>query len=264
MSTRHFGYLLPRGVTPSLLAVALASVFFCTNSGLAALMEYGDFDNIPPGTVTFTDVTESSGTDLLPLYDEPTASSNSLIFKPKGFTANATGGAADITDGQLNFGLEAEPGTAITAITLSESGDYTLAGSGTVATAVASGIFLKVTILEVDGDPIDPVVVNTSDSDDADLVNDAGIVVPWDFMLPSVDLLDALDDAGIGYTLGVTAANVVLNDTLLAFSESGTIAFIAKKEFIVDLEAVVPEPTTALLAVLAFSGLGLIAGRRRG
>ena len=39
---------------------------------------------------------------------------------------------------------------------------------------------------------------------------------------------------------------------------------IAKKQFIVDVEAVVPEPTTALLAVMAFSGLGLIAGRRRG
>jgi hypothetical protein len=245
-------------------ASAAVAALMCSSSTLAASINYGDFNDIAGGgLVTFTAVTESSGTDPVPLYNAPTTLVDSLDFNTTSFAAQATDGSVDITDGQLNFGLVAEPGKAFSAIDISEAGDYTLAGSGTAATSIAAGLVMFVTIQEVDGVALaSPVTVSTTVSDDADLANDAGIALPWDLSV-GIDLLGELDTAGIIYNLGVTKADVVLNNTLLAFSEQGTIAFIAKKEFALDVTTEVPEPTTAGLALLALASLGLAAPAER-
>jgi hypothetical protein len=242
---------------------ALALVVFCTNLGFAAPINYLDKSDIPPGSVTFTQVTESSGTDPVPLYTEPTAVANNLVFTPGGFSSSSAGGGGDVTDGQLNFGLEAESGTALTNVKISEGGNYTLVGSGTDVSFVYAGLFMQVTIFEVDGSLVSPIVVNVSEADDFNLVDHPGASKSWN-QIANIDLLQALDDANQDYSLGVTKANVVLNDTLVSISEAGSVALVTKDSFVVEMTAVVPEPTTALLAVLAFSSIGLIAGRRRG
>src|SRR5215213_11044438 len=83
------------------LALTLISI-----SAQAATINYGNFGPVPPG-VSFISVAESSGTDAVPLYGPPTSFSVGLDFDPANFVASATNGAADITDGQLNFTISA-------------------------------------------------------------------------------------------------------------------------------------------------------------
>src|SRR5690349_6889205 len=71
---------------------------------LAATINYGNFGPVPPG-VTFTNVSESSGTDPVPLYGPPTPFTTGLDFDPQNFVSSANGGTQDVTDGQLNFGI---------------------------------------------------------------------------------------------------------------------------------------------------------------
>ena len=238
---------------------ALACLAFSSSNVLANPINYGDLDDIPPGDVMYTQVTESSGTDPVPLYGAPTVTVNAMDFNPAGFTANAAGGGADITDGQMNFGLMSVPGRAMASINLSESGDFTLFGAGTAATSTGAGLFMQATITEVDGNAISPIVVSASTSKSWDLVANPGLSQGWD-LSASIDLEQALVDAGLNYSLGVTKADVFLNNTLLAISEPGTVAFIAKKDFVVDVPTV-PEPTTAVMAFMALAGLSLVVRR---
>src|SRR4029077_1924023 len=105
---------------------------------------------VPPG-VTFIGVTESSGTDPVPLYGPPTPFSVGLDFDPMNFVATATGGASDVTDGQLNLTIRGDSNgslgfIAINQLNLSEAGDYTLAGVGTPATSVFAGAIMRITV----------------------------------------------------------------------------------------------------------------------
>jgi len=254
---------------PSFLQCVAMAAFTCLAlycpSALAAPINYGDLDDIPPGDVIYTQVTESSGTDPVPLFGAPTVTVNMLDFNPAGFTANAAGGGADITDGQLNFGVVVPQGTfapptvAINSISLSEAGDFTLFGIGTAATSVAAGLFMQATITEVDGLAVAPIIVSTSASLSWDLLLNPGVSQGWN-LGASVDLEQAIVDAGLVFNLGVTKVDVFLNNTLLAISEPSTAAFIAKKDFVVDV-SIVPEPTAAALALMAFLGLGAVIRR---
>jgi len=212
----------------------------------AASINYGDFDDIPPGTVMFLGVTEGSGTDPVPLFGSPLVLGNMLDFDPSGFAASTGGGGADITDGQLNFQVMSIPGSSIDQITIDESGDFSLFGAGTAATQVAFGLFMQLTILEVDGALISPFDVIVSAEGSFDLVTNPGLSQPWDLSLMA-DLDQELIDEGIAFELGVTKADVVLDDTLIAISEAASAAFIAKKAFRI---AVVPEPATLILGLL--------------
>jgi hypothetical protein len=58
-----------------------------------------------------------------------------------------------------------------------------------------------------------------------------------------------------------TRVDIVIDNTLTAISEPGTIAFIAKKEFFVDHD-IVPEPSTLGLAFVALCGLGISTARK--
>ncbi len=61
-----------------------------------------------------------------------------------------------------------------------------------------------------------------------------------------------------------TKIDVVINDQLIALSEPLSAAFIAKKEFIIDVDPEIPEPSTLALAGAAFCGLGISRSRRGG
>ena len=64
------------------------------------------------------------------------------------------------------------------------------------------------------------------------------------------------------FALGVTKAEVVIDDSLFAISQPSSVAFIAKKNFVIDTStepfdpADIPEPTTMVLSLAALGGLG--------
>ena len=256
--------LMKRNYVLGLVTVCFA--LFAANS-FEAPINYGDFSDIPPGAVMYTDVTESSGTDPVPppLYGPPELEINTLDFDPVGFVATSSGGPLDIVDGQLNFGIEMAPGSGLSSLFLSEGGDYSFGGFDGAGTTVSAGAIIRVEIQEVDGAALTtPIVVTASSSFFTDMAATGGATpgpLPWglgvfvDFgpVLP----LDSL----------VTKAEVVINNQLITNSEEDSLAFIAKKEFELipggdlDPDDVIPEPTS--LALVTCCLVGLAARRRR-
>ena len=122
-----------RIATLALLAATLfgSTCLFDGTSADAASINYGTF-NVPSAGIMFQNVTESSGTDAVPMYGPPDPFVVGLDFDPANFVSTSSAGAADITDGQLNFtimGLANVNGAVgVTSVSLSEAGDYTLAG----------------------------------------------------------------------------------------------------------------------------------------
>ena len=81
--------------------------------------------------------------------------------------------------------------------------------------------------------------------------------------LALVDINQALVDEGVNFINGATKINVTVDNTLSANSINGTSAFIKKKDFDgITVTSNVPEPTAALLALLAAAGSSM-ANRRR-
>lgn len=251
-----------RFFSASAAALALAFMAVLSPVAQAASISYGNFGPVAPG-ISFLDVVESSGTDPVPLYGAPTTFVTGLDFNPTSFVAYATSGGADITDGQMNFTVAGNPTVAIKSIGLTEGGDYTLVGTGTAASQVVAGAIFIVKVTEIDGvavAPIDLTPVNASVA--YDLVANPGIVQPWSLGV-SIDVESQLTALNVPFTLGATKAEVVLNNSLVAISEPGSVAFIAKKDFVISVvPEVVPEPATIGMAGLALCGVGL-AGRRK-
>ncbi len=228
-------------------AAALFSLVLCTSS-------------VQAGLVTFDDIHQSTQTPGDPpnLYGAAnTAVPNKLIFaQPNSFAATAIGsGGVDVTDGFLSFSVAADPLTWATGLSITEGGSWSLIPpiAGNIVGVRGSGF---VTITEVDGLPV------------------AGPVLPIQFE-DTFDSSDTPPDSqnwSLNFAMGfappgggkVTGFDVALNNRLFALSEQG-FSFIDKKriEIMVRTE-MVPEPSTALLGFIAMSGLGLIAGRRRG
>jgi len=236
----------------------------------AAVINYGNFSGppLPPG-ISFQNVFESSGTDVVPLYGAPhkVGLPAGLDFDPTSFVAFSGGGGADITDGQLNFTVRGTvaPGgyAAINSISIFEGGDLSLSGTGTVAAQVQAGTIMQVKITEVDGNPIAPINVPVNSSIGRNLVANPGLVQPWSQTL-SLNLDAVLTSAGVPFTKGVTAADVVVDNQLNAVSEPLSTALIAKKDFVIsvdpEISGILPEPTSLAMAGLAMS---LLLGRRR-
>lgn len=236
----------------------------CATAGNAASINYGDFGPVAPG-VNFRGVTETSATDTVPLYGAPTAFSVGLDFNPIGFASFSTGGSSDITDGQLNFGVEGNPLVGISSISLFEAGDYTLAGSGTAATQDFAGVIMRITVTQIDGVNVAPITLAPSNSSVAfNLLANPGIVQPWSLGL-SLDVSGQLTAMGLHFAVGATKLDVVIDNQLISLSQPGSIAGIEKKDFRIDVGTnVVPEPsTTALFFSAGLAGLFLLRRARR-
>ncbi len=241
------------------LALAIYAVAPLANAGV---VNHGDYMG---SSVAYIDVTETSS-DPVPLYGAPITIGDTLAFfepgssNPSlGFSAQSAGGIGDITDGFLNLMVSAKPGYGISDITFSEGGDYTMAGLGAALAQVkAALIVFELSIVEVDGMPITPVVLSDAKSATFNLPGDPASDL-WS-LSSSFDLDAALAGAGESFTLGATKLVAKINNTLTALSQPGSVANIVKKNFDIDPETVIPEPTTLVLA--AFGLVGMLAKRR--
>jgi hypothetical protein len=247
--------------------------------GRAASINYGDF-TVPPG-VTFTQVTETSVTDPLPLFGPPSPYSApvppgpltfeaGMDFTPQSFASSSAGGGADTTLDELDFGVMQAlvpgppPLLAINAVSVQELGDYTLAGVGTAATQASAGLTIAVTVTHIDGVDVPDVAIPAFNASLLfDLLSNPGASQPWQ-LSGSVDIQGYLASQSIPFQVGATKVEVHVENLLEAQSEPASAALILKKEFIVAVDAeLVPEPATCLLGAFALGGLGLGVGRRR-
>ena len=257
----------PRVLSRRLLfAGAAVSACLFAGSAVSGTINHGDFSDIPPGSVMYLDVTESSSSVPLPpeRYGAPSIFGNNLDFDPSNFGAVAVGAlpGADLVEAQLNLDFMAVNGTGLNSLFISEGGDYTLAGSGTSGTNVNAGLFAQVDITHVDGVQLATAisVVGTAQFT-ADLAANPGLNQAWTNSL-LLDFGPALTNAGFDPSINfATKGDLVINNTLVAISESNpdTVAQITKKEFDIN-PGVVPEPTS--LALIA-TGILLACPRRR-
>lgn len=250
------------------IAMGFAIILSFSASVQAATINYG---NLTSPAVKYISVTESSGTDPVPLYDTPFLVGDDLFFSATGFTASATNGDIDITDGQLDFQVIASPGIGIDSFELYEAGDFRLLGTGTADTFVDVSALGTLTITHVDGVLVAPIVVNADFSETRTLPVDGGPLSPWTGGF-TIDLNQVLDNNSITYTQGVTQFNYFMDNQLLAFSEPGTVAFIAKKEVFIDLtingtpdpQGGVPEPSSViLLGLVSMFAAGFVKYRKK-
>ncbi len=248
--------------------LAIVGVVLTSVTALATTsINYGTFTGT---SVSYHDVTESSGTDALPLFGAPTISVNTLDFNPQGFSAYSTGGGVDLTDGQLNFVIKAGAGYAIPSLQFSEAGDFTLAGLGTGSTKVTVASAFFIDVLKVDGLAINPLSLSANMTyapnlnGQFNLSTDAGVGTIWNGAL-NFNLNSALAANGISFLNGATEIRVNLDNTLLAMSETGSVAYIAKKDFkgFAITVASVPEPSVMALGLLGVAALGLRARSAR-
>lgn len=262
--TNLYGLLtvLRASLAPSRLALAAIALYAAP--AVAVPINYGDFSG---ATVDYLQVTEdaNSAGDTPPLFGAPTVSGDSIDFDPVGFNASTAGGGADVTDGNLKFGIQAKPGKAITSVTIAEAGDVTMAGFGgdTTFASVTTRIFVD--ILEVDGVPISVVSDNNISIPFAPSGGSYGLGTDggggplyssaWAGSV-AINVNSILTANNVPFASGATKVNINLDNTLTAISQVGTTALIAKKNASgVTITVNIPEPSACLLAGMSLVGL---------
>lgn len=240
---------------------ALALATLLASPAVAAPINYGDFSGL---TVDYLQVTENSITDPVPLFGAPTVVDDSLVFTPLGFGASSSGGGLDITDGLVTTVVMATGGAPIVQVNLHEFGDYTLFGVGTAATQVAAATPAFLTILQVNNADITPLNINANavmspSGGTFNLVAEPGVGMLWEgnlsFDVPAILAANSISG-------NATKAILTLNNTLIAASQAGSIAFIQKKGVIISV--LVPEPSTVAMSIMGFVALVGYGIRRRG
>lgn len=248
----------------------------------AAGMYCSSMQTLQAGYVTFDDISQSGegpGDPAEP-YGDPDIIGNTLRFDgPNFFSASSVDGEFDLeaffTDGRLSFDVTADSGSWITEFSLYEEGRRTffdVGSPGTDFTSVFVAASGTIEITAIDGfdlDPEDYIDIDLGFQDEWDMVNDPGVLVPWDGTA-SVDFETELEGVGlykgVDYEYGVTRFEYFMNNQLIARSEEGTFAFIDKKLIEIDIDAdmlpdpIIPEPGTLALALIGVCG---VAGNRR-
>jgi hypothetical protein len=241
----------------------------CTLSAPAAFavpINYGNYVGINVSYLQVTEQTLSAG-DADGLFGAPTVVGDQIDFDPVGFAANASGaGGNDITDVELTFGIQAKPNEIITTIILTEAGDYTIAGAGGAGTLAAVAANVIIEVFEVDGVALGvPVQTNVqlafAPSDgDYNLADDGQTILgSWNGSL-TFDVAAFLASESIDGS--ATRVQVTLDNQLVALSEDGTNAFIAKKDTDGLSVTTLPEPGAGILSALGLLGLAAFTRRQ--
>lgn len=234
-------------------------------AGAAHAQMYGNYTS---PNYQFLGVQESSGTDPGPLFGAPIASgavlpSNALTFSPTNFVSSATAGpggfASDITDGQLNFTINALPGSFINQFIFAERGDYTLAGLPSASATATVGCLINVRVTEVNGSAIVPQAGQFNL-----LFTNAGVFTfPPPVAAGSWSGIGAFDVDAFLASRGImgmaTRVEISLDNTLTTTAANGASATIEKKQIEGLSVTVIPAPGAAALLGLG----GLLAARRR-
>ena len=239
-------------------ALSIGSLLLAASASQAAY--YGNYGG---ASVSFLDVQDQNG-----LFGAPTVSGDSLDFSPNTFEAICPGAPSCppspvLVDDTLTITIQANSGSYIDDILMTEAGDTTLTSflDALAATSVSATVFVD--IFEIDG-----VTVNNINGN-AQMVftnggqfesNDEGVGTHiW-----TGSLLIDLDQiiANAGGSGRATRVQLNLDNTLVAFAASGASARIEKKDIDGLAITIVPEPGTALLMGLGLAGLATI--RRNG
>lgn len=223
----------------------------CSGVVASAALTYPDQAGV---NVTYTSMHESSATDDLPLYGEPTIKVDSLFFEDASFAAAAGSGkpSVDVTDGAFSFTIEGNDDTTIDAISIVEGGDYTLVG--TASATVQAQLAFTVTVLEVDDQPITPLLLTHTETLKFDSLPPEQVGTSWEGSA-LFDLSAAL--AAENVVGGVTKVNVDIDNILVALANSSAFATIAKKSVTVTPTVThVPEPMGAALVAVGALMLG--------
>ncbi len=206
-------------------------------SGVFALMLAGPamafvpWDNPSGSTADFFWLNGGSDNGL---FGSPTVTGNSFIFFPQAFNASSTNGVADQTNDRLQFELIAKPGFVFNGIAITEIGDYTISGVGSVS--VTAGLF----VTDLNG-------FRVADDHFSQTFNSGA--ANWSGT-PSVDLSIMPPDW--------VHVMVVLDNVLAATSQANSTSFIEKK-VTGGVIITIPSPASASMLILG----GLAFGRRR-
>ena len=242
-----------------LLSVLLVGAVGVPSASASYTFNYG---NINANTVVYQQVTESTATDDTWLFGTPSVSGDSLTFSPANFGISAVNGGFDYMDGQLTTSLVSLGDNRIEKLEFTERGDWTLGGTGTAGTnvSVANTLFVRVT--DIDGGAIDPITLTvpmtfTPNGGAYNLIDNRGQNLVWQgSTIVDVDALVATVYPG----KQATKVDITFDNSLMAFSESGTIAYIKKKQIEgLTITAITPEPASLGLLMLG----GLLLRRRR-
>jgi hypothetical protein len=142
----------------------------------------------------------------------------------------------------------------------------TLVGFGTAGTVAGVNAYVSIEILEVDGLAIVPISLGgqltfNPTAGIYDLATNAGGGPSFTTIWTgggSFDVQQALIDAGVSYNLGATLLKISVENSLFTATETGTSAFISKKDFSVDVTCV-PEVSSSML--MGVGAAVLLVGR---
>jgi len=259
----------PKRVKRSYVVLALAGSVPLLGAAMplrASIFTYAP-PTLPGSTVNYTSVSESSSTNSTPLYGTPTVSGNNLVFSNLNFAAVSTNAspALDFVDGQINFTMQTDPGDYLSTLNLNEFGDYNVSSTPANPAAVD---FVKVypEAVQIEVLAINGVALATP------LVDNTSVVMSYSpdggqyqtVLTPSTGSFTGTASANLAALFGssnITEIAVSYDNELLAESQLGGIADIAKKGFSVTPGVTVPEPSTVALAMLAAGAL--LLKRRR-
>jgi PEP-CTERM motif len=211
----------------------------------AALMH----PDVMGATVTFKNIEESSPTgDPLPIYGQPSANGNQLVFPTTGsFAASSVdGGPSDQTDGKLTLMIVAKPGNFIDSFRISENGLTNLNRPfGGDAFTQANTLYVA-NVAEIFGAPVNPPAIS-------EVLNPSPLNGQYQLSIIGGNSYStgwSLDKV-VPLPPGTTKVNISLNNNLFAATTgAGTRAFIDKKSFGIDVDTHnVPEPATFALVI---------------